>query len=137
MWIYFKIFYIFALKLCDFTDLKAKGEHKAIFFFGLASDRAIRKQTYPKNKEAAWKLFVESGLYRIQRIQFSLKANNEGYPLIKVDLKAQALFKKNLLTMPNDYISANSARLGLCRNSRAWSQCAVDFDRPNQETTKS
>jgi hypothetical protein len=94
--------------------LNAKGEHKAIFF-GLASDRAIRKQTYPKNKETAWKFFVESGLYRIQRIQFSLKANNEGYPLIKVDLKAQALFIKNLLTMPNDYIYANSARLGLCR----------------------
>jgi hypothetical protein len=33
-------------------------------------------------------------------------------PLINVDLKAKALFIKNLLTMPNDYIYANSARLG-------------------------
>jgi hypothetical protein len=38
--------------------------------------------------------------------------------LINVDLKVNALFIKNLLTMPNDYIYANSARLGLGRNAR-------------------
>jgi hypothetical protein len=65
-----------------------------------------------------------------------LKSKKGGLALINVDLKAKALFIKNLLTMPNDYIYANSARLGLGRNTRDWSQCAVDFDRPNQVTTK-
>jgi hypothetical protein len=72
-------------------------------------------------------------LYRIERNQLSLKAKNEGLVLINVDLKANNLFKKNLLTMPNDYIYA---RFSLGRNAREWSQCAMDFDRPNQVTTK-
>jgi hypothetical protein len=39
--------------------------------------------------------------------------------------------------MPNDYIYANSsARLCLSINAREWSQWAVDYDRPNQITTK-
>jgi hypothetical protein len=75
-------------------------------------------------------------LYRIERNQLSLKAKNGGLALINVDLKAKALFIKNLLTIPNDYIYANSARLCLGRNARQCSQCAVDFDRPNQITTK-
>jgi hypothetical protein len=54
---------------------------------------------------------------------------------INVDLKTRALFIKNLLTMPKDYIYANSAGFCLSRNAREWSQCAVDFDRPNQVTT--
>jgi hypothetical protein len=67
-------------------------------------------------------------LYRIERNQLSLKAKNGSLALINVDLKAKALFIKNLLTMPNDYIYENSARLGLGKT--------VDFDRPNQVTTK-
>jgi hypothetical protein len=47
-----------------------------------------------------------------------LKANNGSLALINVDLKAKALFIKNLLTMPNDYIYANGARLGLGRNTK-------------------
>jgi hypothetical protein len=65
-----------------------------------------------------------------------LKAKNGGLVLLNVDLKANALFIKNLLTMPNDYIYANSARLGLGRNAREWNQCAVDSDRPSQVITK-
>jgi exonuclease III len=75
-------------------------------------------------------------LYRIERNQLSLKAKHGGLALVNVDLKAKALFMKNLLTMPNDYIYANSAHLGLGRNAKEWSQCAVNFDRPNQITTK-
>jgi hypothetical protein len=75
-------------------------------------------------------------LYRIERNQLSLKVYNGGLALINVDLKAKTLFIKNLLTLPNNYIYANSARVGLDRNAREWSQCAVDFDRPNQVATK-
>jgi hypothetical protein len=75
-------------------------------------------------------------LYRIERNQLSLKANNGGLALISVALKAKALFIKDMLTMPNDYIYANSTSLGLDRNAREWSQCTVDFDRPDQVTTK-
>jgi hypothetical protein len=74
-------------------------------------------------------------LYRIERNQLSWKAKNGGLALINVDLKAKALFIKNLQTMPNHYIYGNSARLSLGRNAKEWSQCAVDFDRPNQVTT--
>jgi hypothetical protein len=65
-----------------------------------------------------------------------LKAKNESLALINVDLKAKSLFIKNLLTMPNDNIYANSALLGLGRNARELSQCAGDIDRPNQVTMK-
>jgi hypothetical protein len=75
-------------------------------------------------------------LYRIKRNQLSLKANNGGLALINVALKANPLFITDMLTMPTDYIYANSARLGLDRNARERSQCAVNFDRPNQVTTK-
>jgi hypothetical protein len=61
-------------------------------------------------------------LYRIERNPLSLKAKNGGWVMINVDLKTNALFIKNLLTMPNDYIYANSARLSLGRNAREWSQ---------------
>jgi hypothetical protein len=57
-------------------------------------------------------------LYRIERNHLSLKAKNGNLALINVDLKAKALFIKNLLTMPNDYIYANSARLCLGGNAR-------------------
>jgi hypothetical protein len=57
-------------------------------------------------------------IYRIERKKWSLKAYNGGLALINVDLKAKALFIKNLLTMPHNYIYANSARLGLDRNAR-------------------
>jgi hypothetical protein len=54
----------------------------------------------------------------IERNQLSLKAKNGGLALINVDLKAKGLFIKNLLTMPNDCIYANSACLGLSENAR-------------------
>jgi hypothetical protein len=59
-----------------------------------------------------------SSLYRIERNQLSLKARNGGMALINVDLKSKALFIKNLLTIPNDYIYANSTRLRPGRNDR-------------------
>jgi hypothetical protein len=47
------------------------------------------------------------------RNQLSLLAKNGGLALINVDLKAKPLFIKNLLTIPNDFIYANSALLSL------------------------
>jgi hypothetical protein len=59
-------------------------------------------------------------LYRIERNQLSLKAKKGGLALMNVDLKAKALFVRNLLTIPNDYIYANSARLSLVRVNVRW-----------------
>jgi hypothetical protein len=73
---------------------------------------ASRKHIHiEKIRKLLGKFLWRGNLCRIERYQLSLKAKSGGLVLINVDLKAKTLFIKNLLTMPNDYIYANSARL--------------------------
>jgi hypothetical protein len=72
--------------------------HKQDFIFVSSACKVSTKsvaESVASRKHKLWR----GSLYRIERNQLSLKAENESLALINVDLKANALFIKNMLTI--------------------------------------